>query len=41
MENGQPTAFIAQGVNCSAPITSAVQLAQILTLPRQAANSVA
>jgi len=41
MQNGQPTAYIAQGVNCSAPITSAVQLSQVLTLPRQAVASAA
>jgi uncharacterized protein YyaL (SSP411 family) len=35
LQNGQPAAYVAQGVNCSTPITSAVQLAQLLTLPRQ------
>jgi len=33
MENGQPTAYICQQQNCSAPITNAVTLSQVLQLP--------
>ncbi|MGA7711765.1 MAG: thioredoxin domain-containing protein [Rhizomicrobium sp.] len=33
MENGQPTAFVCQHQNCSAPITNAVTLSQVLQLP--------
>ena len=33
MENGQPTAYICQHQNCSAPITNAVTLSQVLQLP--------
>jgi uncharacterized protein YyaL (SSP411 family) len=35
MEGGQPTAYICQQGNCSQPIISAAELAQILTLPPQ------
>jgi uncharacterized protein YyaL (SSP411 family) len=35
MEGGQPTAYICQQGNCSQAITSAAELAQILTLPPQ------
>jgi uncharacterized protein YyaL (SSP411 family) len=35
MQNGQPTAYICQRGQCSTPITSAVTLAQVLTLPMQ------
>jgi uncharacterized protein YyaL (SSP411 family) len=35
MQGGVPTAYICQGANCSPPFTSAVQLSQVLTLPRQ------
>ncbi|HJR55509.1 MAG TPA: thioredoxin domain-containing protein [Rhizomicrobium sp.] len=35
MQNGVPTAYICQGAACSPPFTSAVQLSQVLTLPRQ------
>jgi hypothetical protein len=35
MQNGVPTVYICQGAFCSEPITSAVQLSQLLTLPRQ------
>ena len=41
MQNGAPTAYICQRNTCSTPITSAVTLSQVLTLPpqqRQAAN---
>ena len=34
MQNGQPTAYICQGRTCSSPVTSAVQLSQILQLPQ-------
>ena len=33
MENGQPTAYICQHQNCSAPISNAVTLSQVLQLP--------
>jgi hypothetical protein len=33
MENGQPTAYVCQHQNCSAPITNAVTLSQVLQLP--------
>jgi len=33
MENGQPTAYICQHENCSAPIANAVTLSQVLQLP--------
>jgi len=33
MENGQPTAFVCQHQNCSAPIANAVTLSQVLQLP--------
>ena len=33
MENGQPTAYICQHENCSAPISNAVTLSQVLQLP--------
>jgi uncharacterized protein YyaL (SSP411 family) len=36
MQNGQPTVYICQRNACSAPITSAVTLSQVLTLPVQA-----
>ncbi|HUO92027.1 MAG TPA: thioredoxin domain-containing protein [Rhizomicrobium sp.] len=35
MENGQPTAYICQRMTCSAPISNAVTLAQVLLLPPQ------
>jgi len=35
MENGQPTAYVCQRGNCSAPITNAVTLSQLLQLPQQ------
>jgi uncharacterized protein YyaL (SSP411 family) len=35
MQNGQPTAYLCQRGQCSTPITSAVTLAQVLTLPMQ------
>jgi uncharacterized protein YyaL (SSP411 family) len=35
MQGGVPTAYICQHTFCSEPYTSAVQLSQILTLPRQ------
>ena len=35
MEGGQPTAYICQAGACSNPITSAVDLANALTLPPQ------
>ncbi len=34
MQNGQPTAYICQGNSCSPAVTSAVQLSQVLQLPR-------
>ena len=34
-QGGAPAAYICQGTYCSPPFTSAVQLSQILTLPRQ------
>ena len=36
MQNGAPTAYICQRNNCSTPITSAVTLSQVLTLPPRA-----
>jgi uncharacterized protein YyaL (SSP411 family) len=33
MENGQPTAYICQRLTCSAPISNAVTLSQVLLLP--------
>jgi len=36
MQNGQPTAYICQRRNCSAPITNPVTLSQVLQLPVQA-----
>jgi uncharacterized protein len=33
MENGLPTAFVCQRMTCSAPITNAVTLSQVLQLP--------
>jgi uncharacterized protein YyaL (SSP411 family) len=33
MENGQPTAYVCQHQNCSAPIANAVTLSQVLQLP--------
>jgi uncharacterized protein len=33
MENGQPTAYVCQHQNCSAPIASPVTLSQVLQLP--------
>ncbi|MBU6296754.1 MAG: thioredoxin domain-containing protein [Alphaproteobacteria bacterium] len=33
MENGQPTAYVCQHQNCSAPISNAVTLSQVLQLP--------
>jgi uncharacterized protein YyaL (SSP411 family) len=33
MENGQPTAYICQHQNCSAPIANPVTLSQVLQLP--------
>ena len=33
MQNGAPTAYLCQRNTCSAPITSAVTLSQVLTLP--------
>jgi hypothetical protein len=33
MQNGQPTAYVCQRGNVSAPITNAVTLAQVLQLP--------
>ena len=35
MENGQPTAYVCQHQNCSAPITNAVTLSQVLQLPQR------
>jgi uncharacterized protein YyaL (SSP411 family) len=35
MENGQPTAYICQRLTCSAPISNAVTLSQVLLLPPQ------
>jgi hypothetical protein len=35
MENNQPTVYLCQRNFCSAPYTSAVALAQVLTLPQQ------
>jgi uncharacterized protein YyaL (SSP411 family) len=40
MQNGQPTAYICQGQTCSAPVTSAVALSQMLQLPRGAQTPV-
>ena len=39
MENGQPTAYICRGTLCSAPITSAVNLSQVLLMPAQEQGS--
>jgi uncharacterized protein YyaL (SSP411 family) len=36
MENGQPTAYICQHQNCSAPIANPVTLSQVLQLPPRA-----
>ncbi len=36
MQNGAPTAYLCQRNSCSTPITSAVTLSQILTLPPRA-----
>ena len=36
MQNGAPTAYLCQRNSCSAPITSAVTLSQVLTLPPRA-----
>jgi len=36
MQNGAPTAYLCQRNTCSTPITSAVTLSQILTLPPRA-----
>jgi hypothetical protein len=33
MQNGQPTAYVCQRMTCSAPITNAVTLSQVLQLP--------
>jgi uncharacterized protein YyaL (SSP411 family) len=33
MENGQPTAYVCQHQNCSAPIANPVTLSQVLQLP--------
>jgi uncharacterized protein YyaL (SSP411 family) len=33
MQNGQPTAYVCQRTNCSAPITNPVTLSQVLQLP--------
>jgi uncharacterized protein YyaL (SSP411 family) len=35
MQGGVPTVYVCQGTAASPPITSAVQLSQLLTLPRQ------
>jgi uncharacterized protein YyaL (SSP411 family) len=36
MQNGAPTAYLCQRNTCSTPITSAVTLSQVLTLPPRA-----
>jgi len=36
MVNGAPTAYLCSRADCSAPITSAVTLSQVLTLPPRA-----
>jgi len=36
MENGQPTAYVCQHQNCSAPIANPVTLSQVLQLPARA-----
>ena len=41
MENGQPTAYVCQHQNCSAPITNAVTLSQVLQLPPRPPQSFA
>jgi uncharacterized protein YyaL (SSP411 family) len=40
MQNGQPTAYVCQGRTCSAPVTSAVALSQMLQLPQGAQTPV-
>jgi hypothetical protein len=35
MENGQPTAYVCQHQNCSAPIANAPTLSQLLQLPQR------
>ena len=40
MQNGQPTAYVCQGRACSAPVTSAVTLSQLLQLPQPAQTAV-
>jgi hypothetical protein len=40
MENGAPTAYICRGNICSAPVTSAVTLSQILQMPAQEQGTV-
>jgi uncharacterized protein YyaL (SSP411 family) len=35
MHNGQPTAYVCQGASRAGPITSPVQLSQLLTLPQK------
>ena len=35
MENGQPTAYVCQHQNCSAPIANPVTLSQVLQLPQR------
>jgi uncharacterized protein YyaL (SSP411 family) len=39
MENGQPTAYICRDNLCSAPVTSAVNLSQVLLMPAQEQGS--
>jgi len=38
MQNGQPTAYICQGQNCSTPISNPVTLSQLLQLPQHLAQ---
>jgi hypothetical protein len=40
MENGQPTAYVCRASVCSAPITSAVTLSQVLQMPAQEQGAV-
>jgi uncharacterized protein YyaL (SSP411 family) len=35
MQNGQPTAYVAQGATRAGPIQSPVQLSQLLNLPQR------
>ena len=39
MQNGQPTAYVCQRMNCTSPITNPVTLSQMLQLPPRIAGN--